>query len=91
MDVFGSTLEGERNKMIDGLVATIKTLQGDTAKITYWMEIQENKFLALDQKSNEIVIKINNIETSANDLIASVITISDLDSKLSKMEKPILL
>ncbi|VVC39017.1 Hypothetical protein CINCED_3A015320 [Cinara cedri] len=87
MDVFGSTLECESNKMIDGFVATIKTLQEDIAKITDWMEIQENKFLALDKKSDEIVIKINNIETSANYLIAGIITISNLDSRLSKIEK----
>lgn len=84
MDVFGNTLEGERNKLISYLVVTINTLEENIVKITEWMKIQENKItdwmgiqenkltewveiqesklIALNKKSDEIVIKIKNIE-----------------------------
>lgn len=87
MDVFGSTLEGERNKMIGGIVGTIKSFQEELTKIMDLIEIQDEKCLVLNKKSENIVSKINNMETVANDLIASIIRISDLDSRLTNIEK----
>lgn len=87
MDVFGSTLEGERNKMIGGIVGTIKSFQEELTKIMDLIEIQDEKCLVLNKKTENIVSKINNMETVANDLIASIIRISDLDSRLTNIEK----
>lgn len=67
MGVFGSTLDGERNKTISGLARYNKTLKEELTKFHQQIEFHEKKMYDLKVKSADITVKIEHFITEISE------------------------
>lgn len=87
MDVFGNTLESERNKTISNLEKTNKIINDGLIRTTMRVDMHDKKLIILDEKLNEIdnLEKTNKIINE--ELIRTSMRVDMQDKKIIILEE----